>query len=174
MRRSRSGTPRPVDKPGLPTILLIIALAVVLAFAGSLIFGLRGTHEREPSPGDTVGSKPPSAIVHDTRARVEVLNGGGKSGLAKLATEQLRDAGFDVVQFGNTSATAKSYVLDRVGKLGLARDAAHAIGIADARTAIDTTRYVDATVVLGKDWPLRENVAASTQHKSWIARLLHR
>jgi hypothetical protein len=151
--------------------VLIIALAIVIAFAGSLIFGLRGTHEREPAE-DVPAAKPPSAVVHDTRAKVEVLNGSGKSGLAKLATEQLRDAGFDVVQFGNGKFTQKSYVLDRVGKISLASTVAQSIGITDTRTSIDTTRYVDATVVLGKDWPPRKTSPAA--RKSWIDRILRR
>jgi hypothetical protein len=152
--------------------VLIIALGIVIAFAGSLIFGLRGPHEREPSQDNVGAAKPPSAVVHDTRAKVEVLNGSGKSGLAKLATEQLRDAGFDVVQFGNGKFTEKSYVLDRVGKLNLATTVAQSIGITDVRTAIDTTRYVDATVVLGKDWPPRK--ASPAIRKSWLDRLLRR
>jgi hypothetical protein len=153
VKRSRSGTPQPADQPRTSTIVLLIALAIVLAFAGSLIFGLRGPHEPPPVAETPESATPPNVVVRDTRAKVEVLNGSGKTGLAKLATEQLRDAGFDVVQFGNGPVTQKSYVLDRVGKLDLATTVGHALSITDVRTKIDTTRYVDASVVLGRDWP---------------------
>lgn len=128
----------------------------MLAFAGSLVFGLRGPHEPEAAAPEPEPATPPHVVVHDSRARVEVLNGSGKTGLAKLATERLRDAGFDVVQFGNGPLTEKSYVLDRIGKLDLATTVGQALSIGDIRAKVDTTRYVDASVVLGKDWPPKE------------------
>jgi hypothetical protein len=144
------GTASPDKKPGARLFFLIAALAIVLAFAGSLIFGLRGSHEPEPGREP----KAPSAVVHDTRVKVEVQNGSGKSGLARMATQQLRDAGFDVVQFGNAGkVTDVSIVLDRVGRPDVANDVRKALGISGMRTAIDTSRYVDVTVILGKDWP---------------------
>ena len=149
--------------------LLIAALAVVLAFAGSLIFGLRGRNaEPVAEPGE---AKPQSVVVQDARARVEVLNGSGKSGLAKLATGQLRDAGFDVVQFGNAQTTTASYVVDRVGKRDIAAAVGRQLSIAAVKTQIDTTRFVDVSVVLGKDWPPQKPRAAQ---KSWQDKLLRR
>lgn len=152
MKRSRSGTASPDNKPGPSGILLIIALAIVLSFAGSLIFGLRRSSpevaEHKPE------AIPQPAVVNDRRAKVEVQNASGKSGLAKLATQQLRDAEFDVVQFGNAGApSATSQVIDRVGKPEVAKAVAEALGILKATTAIDSSRFVDATVVLGRDWP---------------------
>lgn len=156
MKRSRSGTAPPDNNPGLPTILLIAALVIVLAFAGSLIFGLRGGSREgrvQPEP-DKV--KPAPLVVNDSRAKVEVQNGSGKTGLAKLATEQLRDAGFDVVQFGHAGKIVQtSQVIDRVGKSSVATSVAKALGISVVRTEIDQSRLVDATVLLGKDWANR-------------------
>lgn len=103
-------------------------------------------------------AKPQPVVVHDQRARVEVYNAAGKPGLARIATEQLRDAGFDVVQFGNANETkVKSEVIDRMGRTNVALDVAKALGVAQVKTAIDTTRYVDVTVLLGKDWSLKRN-----------------
>jgi len=88
------------------------------------------------------------------RVRVEVLNGGGRSGAAREATEQLRGLGFDVVFFGNASAFGRdsSVVLDRVGALEMARDVADALGIRNVLSEPDPNLYLDVSVVLGKDW----------------------
>ena len=48
------------------------------------------------------------------RIRVEVLNAGGEPGMARMATDQLRDRGFDVVYFGN----AESFGRDSDGGAG--------------------------------------------------------
>ncbi|MGQ0560578.1 MAG: LytR C-terminal domain-containing protein [Gemmatimonadota bacterium] len=154
MKRSRSGTTSSDRKPRGPTLVLIAALAVVLAFAGSFIFGLR-TPDRTEVPAEAPPVPAPSqpVAVRDTRVRVEVLTGAGRSGLARLATQRLRAAGFDVVEFGNAgSMHAKSQVLDRVGKPQAARAVAQALGITSTVTSIDTTRYVDVSVILGKDF----------------------
>jgi hypothetical protein len=136
------------------TLLLIGALAIVLAFAGSFIFGLRGGSRVQPE-GASVDSVAESGAVQNVRGRVEVLNAGGKAGLARVATQQLRDAGFDVVQFGNAGkAQPASQVVDRIGNRAIAAAAAQVLGITSITSTVDTTRYVDATVILGSDWPL--------------------
>jgi len=134
------------------TILLLLALAIVLSFAASAIFGLR-RGANQPAPQRLSNDSAAAGPVREARGRVEVLNGAGKAGLAKLATEKLRDAGFDVVQFGNARrATDSSSVMDRVGNLEVANAVGQALGITNVKTVIDTTRFVDATVVIGKDW----------------------
>ena len=92
--------------------------------------------------------------VPDSRVRVEVLNGSGKSGLARQATDRLRDAGYDVVFLGNArSAATTSRVIDRVGKREIAEKVASALQIGSIETAVDTSRYLEVTVILGADWP---------------------
>jgi hypothetical protein len=85
---------------------------------------------------------------------VEVLNGGGVSGAAKAATDQLRDAGFDVVFFGNADDFGRdsSLVLDRIGDVAPARDVADALGIRNVRSLPDSNLYLDVSVWLGADW----------------------
>ena len=151
MKRSRSGTASRTSGISGSTVLLIAALAIVLAFAGSFIFGLRraGTATPAPTPPDTAQS----AVVHSSRGRIEVLNAAGTAGLARVATQRLRDVGFDVVQFGNAAAPqASSQVIDRVGNDSIAAAAGAALGITNISSVRDTARYVDATVILGKDW----------------------
>jgi hypothetical protein len=101
---------------------------------------------------------PLTAWAPDERVRVEVLNAGGVSGLARTATTRLREAGFDVVQFGNarTFDRDSSVVLDRVGRLDLAEAVANALGIPNVLTEPDPNLFVDVTVLLGRTWPGQE------------------
>jgi hypothetical protein len=94
------------------------------------------------------------------RVRVEVLNGSGKSGLARGATDLLREGGFDVVYFGNAkeSGLDSSVVLDRVGRVDMARAVADALGIRSVASAPDSNLYLDVTVMLGAEWS-RPNLA---------------
>ncbi|HLM68823.1 MAG TPA: LytR C-terminal domain-containing protein, partial [Longimicrobium sp.] len=88
------------------------------------------------------------------RVRVEVLNASGVPGLARRGTEVLRDGGYDVVSFGNAPGFApdSSLVLDRVGRMELARSVADAVQIPRVYARPDSNVYVDVTVVLGRDW----------------------
>jgi hypothetical protein len=86
----------------------------------------------------------PIPSVFGERVRVEVMNGGGRPGMARAATGALRDAGFDVVDVGNWDSFDEpgSFVLDRVGRLETARQAADALGITDVRSEPDANLYV--------------------------------
>ena len=88
------------------------------------------------------------------RVRVEVLNAGGVSGVARDATVRLRDVGFDVVHFGNARAfdQESSVVIDRVGRPDLAEAVANALGIRNVRTEPDPNLFVEVTVLLGRTW----------------------
>jgi hypothetical protein len=150
------------------------ASAACLAFVLSFGLGLRRSGEVE------VSDAAPVTAVEETgraRGRLEVLNASGKAGLARAATDQLRSAGFDVVYFGNAPAASgdSSVVIDRIGSDGIARAAAQQIGIARVRSVKDTTLFLDATVVIGKDWPPEsERVQKEEGWKARISRWLGR
>lgn len=92
-------------------------------------------------------------VVPDSRVRVQVLNGSRKPGLARMATDRLRAAGFDVVSLGNARKRAeRSVVLDRVGRRELAERVAQTLRIERVQTQIDTALYLEVTVILGADW----------------------
>lgn len=88
------------------------------------------------------------------RVRVEVLNGGGRTNMARAATEELRAAGFDVVYWGNASTFEQdsSVVLSRAGEVDYARAVADALGIREVRVQPDSNLYLDVSVVLGSVW----------------------
>lgn len=132
----------------------IRALAVVLVVlvVGALIGSALAQRVEPPtaSSPDEAGVEP----VDRSRVRVEVLNAGGVAGAARTATVQLREAGFDVVFFGNAREFGRdtSVVLDRVGALAPARDVADALGIRNLRSQPDSNLFLDVSVWLGTDW----------------------
>lgn len=88
-----------------------------------------------------------------TRIRVEVINQSDVAGLARRATLYLRDVGFDVVRFTSDTARRDSVlILDRTGHPEWARLASRALGGATVQPALDSLRYVDLTVWLGRTW----------------------
>lgn len=141
-RKARGG------KGGGP-LRLVLTLAVVLA-VGILV----GSAVSQWGGEGGLPSVPGIAERVSERVRVEVLNGGGQAGAAREATDALREAGFDVVFFGNAGTFDRdsSVVLDRIGEVGRARSVADALGIRSVRSEPDSNLYLDVTVVLGKDW----------------------
>ncbi len=147
---------------------LALALMAVLAFLVSAGTGLRLHSAATPGAG-TAAPPPPDPAA--ASIRVEVLNGGGRAGLARVATEQLRAAGFDVVYFGNSpEPRGISVALDRGGREHAAHQVAAALGISTIRTEPDASRLVDVTVLLGKDWPPAPPPARESRlAKAWKA-----
>jgi hypothetical protein len=141
------------ERRRLELFAIAIALLVCAAFLASFIFGLRGSAAPGPGIGgpEPVTEQPPAR----TAGRVEVLNASGRGGRARAATDQLRSGGFDVVYFGNAPGAVgdSSVVIDRTGNDAVARAAARRLGINRVRTERDTTLYLDATVIVGVDWP---------------------
>jgi hypothetical protein len=88
------------------------------------------------------------------RVRVEVLNGSSIEGLARRVTDRLRDAGFDVVYYGNAGGLRRdsTTILDRSGDEAAVERLAAALGVSRIESAVDTTLYLEATVVLAEDW----------------------
>ena len=136
--------------PRTRVVGLVLALLLVAAFAISFVLGLGD----DATPVTMPGVERPVPTL-DSGRRVEVLNAAGRSGLARTATDRLRTAGYDVVFFGNAGnrADSLSIVLDRVGKLDLAQAVGRQLGITRVETALDSTRLVEVTVILGVDWP---------------------
>ncbi len=149
---------------------LVAALLLVAAFVTSFVFGIA----RRPSVDEpaAVAVTPAPLVPATKRGRIEVLNASGRSGLARAVTLQLREAGFDVVFFGNHGAIRdSSVVLDRIGKRDVAQAAATALGITAVRTDRDSTLLLDASVVVGKDWQRRQVQQQQQLKQGWKARL---
>jgi hypothetical protein len=140
----------------------LFAAVAVVAFIASFIAGLgRGSDER---PIATQRTAPQPLAVPDSRVRIQVLNGSRTPGLARFATDQLRDAGYDVVNLGNASSqAATSVVYDRVGKKEIAERVAKVLQITRVETKVDTALYLEATVILGSDFARRASRSSTSQ-----------
>jgi hypothetical protein len=93
------------------------------------------------------------------RLTVEVLNAGARPGLARVATRLLREAGIDVVSFGNASGDAgpldSTRIVVRRGPAELGRRVREALGVGRVAVQLDSTRLLDASVLLGADFAPR-------------------
>lgn len=146
------------------------AKAVLFVF-GSVILVAVGVNLGKETPGDRDDS-PQSIAWNGGRVRVEIQNGGGVTGMASAATERLRPAGFDVVEFGNLrpfDPDRRSVVIDRVGRSDYARAVAKALGIDNVQSEPNPNLYVDVTVVLGTEWSAAGAHAAGVEdvRRAW-------
>ena len=138
------------------TLGLFVTLLAVAALVGSLAWGVwehfHAPSTPAPAPAPAGSARRPAAPAG--RVKVQVLNATPTKGLARVATNVLRDRGFDVVETANAprGTPPTSVVLDRVGNLEAAREAAGALGIARVETRRDPGLLLDVTVVLGSDW----------------------
>lgn len=89
----------------------------------------------------------------DDRVTVEVLNGTRINGLARETTRRLRQAGLDVVYFGDAEdfPVASTRILVRRGDTTAARRVRRALGGGQILEAPDSRLLLDITVVLGLD-----------------------
>jgi hypothetical protein len=152
---SRSKAKRKPAGGRLQTIGIFVTLVAVAVLIGSLVAGVMARRGGSPAVASNAPAAPaPDVGVPAGRVRVQVLNASGRPGLAREATRVLRDRGFDVLEFGNGKGFPpdSSMVLDRAGRLEVARQVADAVGIRRVAARPDSNLYLDATVVLGKDW----------------------
>lgn len=87
--------------------------------------------------------------------RVEVLNGCGVPRLAKEISWELRRLGFDVVSIGDAHQKdfAQTVVIERRNENLLnARRLAKKIGCKKVIKDIDSTLYLEATLIIGNDY----------------------
>jgi hypothetical protein len=87
------------------------------------------------------------------RVRVQVMNATSTRGLARRATAFLRDRGFDVVDIGTAAQSRDStVVIDWSGRPEWATLVAQALGTRRIESRPDSSRYLDVTVLVGRDW----------------------
>jgi hypothetical protein len=118
--------------------------------------GSRPTNERDVA----IAASPPSevaAVQPERSIRLQVLNGCGVKGLAKVVSPALRAKGFDVRETRNAGSFryAQSLVMDRVGRPELAQAVADSLGIDRSRVTTEIARNlvdIDVTVIVGADY----------------------
>jgi hypothetical protein len=135
---------------GLRLAGVLVLVLLVLAGAAWAARARRGTASILPALGRTA---PVVRAPEGVRIRVEVLNTTRTRGLARRATQLLRDRGFDVVDMGNTTPLRDTtLVLDRSGHPDWAADVAQVMTPARAVARPDSSRYLDVTVLVGSLW----------------------
>ena len=141
-------------KIGRWMLLAIILMAIAVGAYRGRIGRCRGTACVKNRTGAAADDSPIGRLVTDTtRIAVEVLNATDTRGLARQAMFALRDAGFDVVFHGNTAERRDSTeVLDRSGHATWAALAAKAMRGARILEQPDSSRFVDLTVLVGRNW----------------------
>jgi hypothetical protein len=105
--------------------------------------------------------------VHDQtppfkhKIQIEILNGCGKTGIAKIFQRYLRDQGFDVVNTENYVKDGKvfwkiekSFVIDHIGVESQAKRVAKSLGIPveNVESRQNPNAIYDVSVVIGKDY----------------------
>jgi hypothetical protein len=124
--------------------------AVVLAAIAGACGG--GGTQGHPIPGD----KNPAITV-------EVLNANGRPGDARVGTRVLRDAGIDVVYFGNAPANDggtldSTRIIVRRGAEQVGERVRAALGQGRVEIQLDSSKLLDVSVLLGADFsPSRLN-----------------
>lgn len=145
-------------------VLIVAVVLVTGAFLGSAL----SQWWNAPGPVPAVPGEFHRFGVNE-RVRVEVLNGGGRAGMARAATQELREGGFDVVSFGNAEEFGRdtSVVISRAGDVTYARAVADALGITEVRVEPDENLYLDVSVVLGSLWEPRVEEAVTAAERPW-------
>lgn len=101
--------------------------------------------------------------------RIQVLNGCGVKGLARIITPGLRAFGFDVRETKNASHFdyRASVIIDRTGDLGMARRVADSLRIDTRNVSSERSPNlvdIDLTLIVGADYrKLNLNRGTSTQ-----------
>lgn len=127
-----------------------ILLGVLLAAGGFAFYRYRYAGSQPLAA--TSNEIPVVMVPAGTRIKVEVLNATTTRGLARRATFFLRDRGFDVVAMGTSKEQREAtLVLDRSGHPQWAALVARAFN-AKVEARPDTSRYLDVTVLVGRDW----------------------
>ena len=97
-------------------------------------------------------------FIHNT-GQIQVLNGCGYSGAAELVRNFLAQKGFDIVEFGNAKHWnyKQTIIVARIENTGVARDLGKILKTNNVVQILDSSRMVEATVYVGKDYYRRIN-----------------
>lgn len=102
----------------------------------------------------TRAARGPGGTLAADRITVEVLNGTGRSHLARIVTRHLREQGIDVVYFGNAPGEVDSTrIIVRRGDEARGEAVQRALRAGRVVVERDSLRLLDVTVLLGADLP---------------------
>lgn len=140
-------------------VVRFVVVLVVVAIAGTAALSWLDRRAGNPAASgvpsvfaaqnDTLSRAPTG-----TRVRVRVVNTTRTDGLAKRATAVLREHGFDVVDYEGDAKKSRdsTLVVTHTGHPDWSARVVRALGVGTVDTRPDTSRYVDLTVFIGRDW----------------------
>jgi hypothetical protein len=138
---------------------LHFAIAISLAVGSALVAAGCERSTGAPVPVGASTSHAPWAsdtaarAPSEVRVRVQVLNGSGRNGMARRATQQLRDFGYDVVDYGSRGdSTRVTEVQVTAADKAWGERVVKALRSGVVRERDGTLGYVDVVVLLGRDW----------------------
>ena len=162
----------PKPKRGGRRILLFFILVIILGSVSYYFYNLNfknelpesaesGTEEISKSSAEPVEEEEqqPSPMVHTIQ--VEILNGCGVNGVAKIFQSILRDNGIDVVNTENYVVKGKvfwdvdkTFVIDQIGVAEQAKSIAKILQIplTNIESRENPAAIYDISVVVGKDY----------------------
>ena len=163
-----SPKPKRSGKKILSFIAIVIVLSAFSYYFYSLNFQKDEVQIPESKP-ETIATAPvepeedeeqvPSPLAHTIQ--VEVLNGCGINGVARIFQSRLRENGFDVVNTENYVVNGKvfwkvdqTFVIDQIGVAEQAKAIAKALGIplTNIESRENPAAIYDISVVIGKDY----------------------
>lgn len=136
---------------------LLVAIALMVLVAGGAAVGRWVLANPPSAPPDAAGVARLDTLARapaGTRIVVRVVNGSGVRGLARRATLYLREFGYDVVDYDSESNGRRSSteIIVHTGHGDWASRVQRALGTGTVRERADSLRYLDLTVILGRDW----------------------
>lgn len=135
-------------------VSIIVIASVCLYFAYSIIMSSSGSRTRgEKDASDT--TKKQVTNQPNLSIQINIMNATGENRIGARFRDYLKQKGFDVVDMGNyKTELEKSMVLDLCGDINKAKRVADALGVSQRNvvTQLDKTKFIDATVLIGKDY----------------------
>lgn len=143
---------RPRHRKGwviLVIVLMVFGVALAVHLTRSPTENAGRSAVASISATDTL-SRAPTGV----RVRVRVLNASGTQGLARRVTLELRDRGFDVVEYDTERGdprTSTSIVV-HTGREEWGQRVRRALGTGTLDARPDSLRFMDLTIYVGLDW----------------------
>ncbi len=137
--------------------ILNAIIIILIAVVGYLTFSLV-TNSLKSKDKSNVQITDTNKVTNQPNltAQLDVQNGTNEQGVASKFTEFLRKKGFDVVDMGNSKYKdiEKTTIIDRKGDKKIALAVANSLGVSENNITqqINKSLYLDATVVIGKDF----------------------
>jgi hypothetical protein len=134
------------------------AIGMLIAGAVSLVVWTRGGSDQSATartgvPNVVAPIDSAARAPEGVRVRVQVLNGTSRTGLARRATQLLRDHGYDVVDYNSRGDTTQlTEVQVTAASRAWGERVVKALGRGQVREREGTLGYVDLVVLLGHDW----------------------